>query len=184
MRIRYSNLVQDLDGSVRHWQENTARGLSRSALETAIHSGTARSLVYTSVLMTHHVTGPFTVKLEPQAPDNDAARSANLGRLSIDKRFHGDLEAASKGEMLSAVTEVKGSAGYVAIERVTGTLGGRAGSFVLQHNAIMQRGVPQLAIVVIPDSGTDQLTGLAGTMTIRIEGGQHFYEFDYTLPVV
>ncbi|HVN04874.1 MAG TPA: DUF3224 domain-containing protein [Bryobacteraceae bacterium] len=132
--------------------------------------------------MTHHVTGPFTAKLAPQAPDNDAARSAKLGRMSIDKQFHGDLEAVSKGEMLSAVTDVKGSAGYVAIERVTGTLAGRNGSFVLQHNATMTRGVPQLAIVVIPDSGTDQLTGLSGSMGIQIEGGQHFYEFDYTLP--
>ena len=125
--------------------------------------------------------GPFDVKITPLDPAFKFDENPYT-RFSIDKQFHGDLEAVSKGEMLSAVTDVKGSAGYVAIERVTGTLAGRNGSFVLQHNATMTRGVPQLAIVVIPDSGTDQLTGLSGSMGIQIEGGQHFYEFDYTLP--
>ena len=132
--------------------------------------------------MIQHASGTFEVKLNPQKPDNQEAESANLGRMSIDKQFHGDLEATSKGEMLSAITDVKGSAGYVAIERVSGALQGRHGSFVLQHNGIMTRGAPQLTVVVVPDSGTDQLAGLSGALTIRIEGGKHFYEFDYTLP--
>ena len=105
-----------------------------------------------------------------------------VGRSSIDKRFHGPLHATSRGEMLTAVTSVKGSAGYVAIERVTGTLDGRAGTFVLQHDATMTRGAPELTIVVVPDSATGGLAGLAGRMGIRIEGGKHFYDFDYTLP--
>jgi len=129
-----------------------------------------------------HAKGTFEVKITPQKPDNKEAESANLGRMSIDKQFSGDLEATSKGEMLSAMTDVKGSAGYVALERVSGTLHGRSGTFVLQHNATMTRGVPELNIIVVPDSGTGQLVGLAGKMTIKIEAGKHFYEFDYTLP--
>jgi Protein of unknown function (DUF3224) len=123
--------------------------------------------------------GTFEVKLTPQKPDNKEAESANLGRMSIDKQFHGDLEGTSKGEMLSAMTDVKGSAGYVAIERVTGTLQGRSGTFVLQHNGTMTRGEPQLSVTVVPDSGTGELAGLSGKLTIRIDGKQHFYEFDY-----
>jgi hypothetical protein len=122
-----------------------------------------------------HASGTFEVKLTPQ-------ESANIGRMSIDKQFHGDLSATSKGEMLSAMTEVKGSAGYVAIERVTGTLHGKSGSFVLQHSGTMTRGEPQLSVTVVPDSGTGELTGLAGALTIEIVEKQHFYEFDYTLP--
>ena len=129
-----------------------------------------------------HASGTFEVKLTSQKPDNKEAESANLGRMSIDKKFSGDLEATSKGEMLSAMTDVKGSAGYVALERVSGTLHGRSGTFVLQHNATMTRGVPELSIAVVPDSGTGQLVGLAGKMTIKIVEGKHFYEFDYTLP--
>ena len=104
------------------------------------------------------------------------------GRMSIDKQFHGDLEGTSAGEMLSAGTVTKGSAGYVAIERVGGTLAGREGTFVLQHSATMNRGVPSLSITVVPDSGTGDLAGLAGTMMIIIEDGKHSYEFEYTLP--
>ena len=132
--------------------------------------------------MTMHAKGSFDVKVAPQKPDNPQAEKAGLGRMSLDKQFHGDLEAASNGEMLSFMTEVKGSAGYVAIERVTGKLGGHAGSFVLQHNATMNRGTPQLNIVVVPDSGTGELAGLSGTLTINIVEGKHFYEFDYSLP--
>ena len=124
-----------------------------------------------------HATGPFEVKLAPQPTDAPA-----LGRLSIDKQFHGDLEATSKGEMLSAMTETKGSAGYVAMERVTGALHGRKGTFVLQHSGTMNRGVATLSVTVVPDSGTDQLVGLSGKMAIKIEGGKHSYEFEYTLP--
>jgi Protein of unknown function (DUF3224) len=131
--------------------------------------------------VTSHASGTFDVKLMPQAGEDGA--DAGLGRMSIDKQFHGDLEGTSKGFMLSsAATVVKGSGGYVAMERVTGTLKGRAGSFVLQHSGTMTRGTPQLSVTVVPDSGTGQLTGLAGTLTIKIDQGKHSYEFDYTLP--
>jgi hypothetical protein len=125
--------------------------------------------------------GTFDVKLTPQTLA-DSAPDATLGRLSIDKQFHGDLEGASRGEMLSAGTAVKGSAGYVAIERVAGTLNGRKGTFVLQHSGTMNRGVPQLSVTVVPDSGTEGLAGLSGTMTIDLTGGKHAYVFEYSLP--
>jgi hypothetical protein len=132
--------------------------------------------------MSQHATGPFEVKITPQQPVSDVAKAANLGRMTIDKQFHGDLEATSKGEMIAAQTEVKGSAGYVAIERVTGTLKGKKGSFVLQHNATMNRGVPSLNIILVPDSGTGELKGISSKMNIIIApGGAHSYEFDYTL---
>src|SRR5213079_613039 len=101
--------------------------------------------------MSQRVTGPFEVKVTPQKPDTQIARAANLGRLTIDKRFHGELEAISKGEMLATQTEVKGSAAYVALERVTGTLKGRSGSFVLQHSATMNRGKPVSSVTVVPE---------------------------------
>ncbi len=123
--------------------------------------------------------GRFEVKLTPQAPQGEEA--ANPGRMLIQKQFHGDLDATSKGQMLSVMTGVKGSAGYVAIEEVTGTLNGRNGSFILQHTGIMNRGAPQLSIVIVPDSGTGELTGLAGSMSIQIADGKHNYEFNYTL---
>jgi hypothetical protein len=132
-------------------------------------------------LMTTHATGTFEVKLNPLQPYNDA-EGAMLGRFSIDKNFAGDLTASSKGEMLSAGTAVKNSAGYVAIERVTGTLNGRTGTFVLQHSGTMTRGTGELTVTVVPDSGTGQLEGLAGSMKIIIADGKHSYEFDYTLP--
>ena len=127
-------------------------------------------------------TGPFDVKLTP-IPLPESVADPSLAAMTIDKQFHGDLEAASKGQMLSAAGTEKGSAGYVAIEKVTGTLAGRKGSFILQHNATMDRGKPQLNIIVVPDSGTGELAGLVGTMNIIIApGGKHSYEFDYTLP--
>jgi hypothetical protein len=132
--------------------------------------------------MTKHVSGTFEVKVNPQKPDNKEAEAAKFGRMSLDKKFSGDLEATSKGEMLAAMTEVKGSAGYVAMERVSGTLGGRTGTFVLQHSGTMTRGFPQMSVQVVPDSGTGDLAGLAGSMTIKIEDGNHFYEFEYQLP--
>lgn len=101
--------------------------------------------------------------------------------MSIDKQFRGDLEATSKGEMLAASTDVQGSAGYVAMERVTGTLHGRSGAFTLQHSGTMTRDAQQLTVTVVPDSGTGELVGLAGTMTIDIVDGKHLYVFDYTL---
>jgi len=131
--------------------------------------------------MTAHATGPFDVKLTPLDPANKAEDNS-LGRMSSDKQFHGDLEATSKGEMLTAGTAVKGSAGYVAIERVSGSLNGRTGTFILQHNATMNRGTPQLNIIVVPDSGTGQLAGLTGTMNIIITDGKHSYDFTYSLP--
>jgi len=126
-----------------------------------------------------HATGSFEVKLNPL---ETYTKAATLGRMSLDKQFRGALEATSKGEMLSAATAVKGSAGYVAIEHVNGTLDGRSGTFILQHSGTMTRGAPQLSITVVPDSGTGQLTGLAGKMTINIVDKNHFYDFEYDLP--
>ena len=125
-------------------------------------------------------SGTFEVKLIPQ-PTADSGGTANLSRMSIDKKFSGDLEATSKGEMLAAGTDVPGSAGYVAIERVSGTLNGKKGNFVLQHSGTMTRGVPHLVISVVPDSGTDELVGLSGRMEINIADGKHSYLFLYTL---
>lgn len=123
--------------------------------------------------------GTFEVMVTPQQPDEYA--SGALGRMTLDKQFHGDLEATSKGQMLSGGTGTKGSAGYVAIERVTGALAGRRGEFLLQHSGTMTLGTPALTVTVIPDSGTDELTGLEGTMMIDISNGQHSYQFSYTL---
>jgi len=128
--------------------------------------------------MTTHATGSFEVKLIPQ---QDADGDPSIGRMTIDKQFAGDLQATSKGQMLSAMGEVKGSAGYVAMERVVGSLHGRKGSFVLQHSGTMNRGEPLLVLSVVPDSGTDELRGLRGAMKIIVAAGQHSYEFDYTL---
>jgi len=125
--------------------------------------------------------GSFDVKLKP-LPAYGAEVDQNLGRMSIDKTFHGDLEGTSIGEMLAAATKLKESAGYVAIERVSGTLDRRRGTFVLQHSATMTRGTPALSITVVPDSATDELEGLSASMTIRIEGKNHFYVLEYTLP--
>ena len=131
--------------------------------------------------MTSRASGTFDVKLTPQ--EGESGADAGLGRMSIDKQFHGDLEGTSKGFMLSsAATVVKGSGGYVAMERVTGTLKGRTGSFVLQHSGAMTRGTPHLSVTVVPDSGTGQLEKITGTMTIKIDEGKHSYEFDYLLP--
>lgn len=132
--------------------------------------------------MTHHAAGTFEVKIVQQKADNKPAETANLGRMSIDKQFFGDLTGTSQGEMLSYMTETKGSGVYVAIERVNATLQGRSGSFVLHHTGIMARGTPQLTVTVVPDSGTGGLAGITGTLVIKIEGGKHFYELDYVLP--
>lgn len=130
--------------------------------------------------MITHATGPFEVKLSPQAL-HDKSGTETLGRFSVDKQYHGDLEATGKGEMLTAGTSVKGSAGYVAVERVAGTLHRRSGTFVLQHSGTMTRGAPQLNITVVPDSGTGQLLGLAGNLSIKITEGKHSYDFEYEL---
>jgi hypothetical protein len=130
--------------------------------------------------MTKNAKGPFDVKLTPRTPDEDAPGPA-VGRMSLDKQFHGDLEGTSKGQMLAIRTEVTGSAGYVAMEWFAGTLHGRRGTFALQHSGTMSRGAPHLSVSVVPDSGSGQLVGLAGTMAIQIVDGKHSYEFDYTL---
>jgi hypothetical protein len=128
--------------------------------------------------MSATIKGPFDVKMSPQGAATDP-----VGRFALDKAYHGDLEATALGEMLAFGTAVKGSAGYVAIEKVTGTLAGRSGTFALQHWGMMDKGTPELRIMVVPDSGTGDLIGLTGTMTIDIQpGGKHFYGFTYTLP--
>lgn len=128
-----------------------------------------------------HAGGEFAVTLTPQTPEENVG-DPTVGRMAIDKQFHGDLEATSRGQMLTAMTDTKGSAGYVAMERVTGELHGHRGTFALQHNGIMNRGVPELSITVVPDSGTDQLAGISGRMTIDMVDGKHSYSFEYTLP--
>lgn len=156
------------------------------ALATAFVCGTSaeeRPTIRKGVTVTKHARGSFDVKVIPQKADNKEAEAANFQRLSLDKQFHGDLEATSKGEMIGSMSEVKGSGGYVAMERVTATLGGRKGTFVLQQSGTMTGGVPKMTVFVVPDSGTGELAGIGGTMTIKIEeGGKHFYEFEYTLP--
>jgi len=131
--------------------------------------------------MTRHAGGTFEVKVVPQG-QGDTVEGSVLGRMSIDKQYHGDLEGTGKGEMLTAMTAVEGSAGYVAMERVAGTLAGRRGTFVLQHRGVMTGGTQDLTITVVPDSATGQLAGLTGTMTITIDDGKHSYQLDYTLP--
>ena len=149
------------------------------ALLLLLFAGCASSPAQKGSFMTSRATGTFEVKLAPQAP---AFEESAIGRMSIDKQFHGDLEGTSKGEMLAAQTGVKGSAGYVAMERVTGTLAGRTGTFVLQHSGTMNRGAAHLDLNVVPDSATGQLEGLTGTMSIDIRDGKHFYTFAYSLP--
>lgn len=131
--------------------------------------------------MSSRANGAFDVKLTPQAQE-DGVGDPGIGRMALDKQFHGDLDALSKGQMLAVRTGTEGSAGYVAMEYVVGTLAGRAGSFALQHRGVMNRGVAELLVSVVPDSGTGQLAGIDGQMRIIIEGGKHLYEFDYDVP--
>lgn len=129
-----------------------------------------------------HASGTFEVKVQPQQADHPAAQGAGLQRLSIDKRFHGALEATSQGEMLAS-GDGRTSGAYVALEKVTGSLDGREGSFVLMHSAVMVDGTPRdWSVVVVAGSGTDALTGIEGAMRIRIADGRHFYDFDYRVP--
>ena len=152
--------------------------VSALAIVSVGHARGPQTNVQKGTSMSKRASGPFDVKLTPQE-----SADAAVGRMSIDKQFHGDLEATSKGHMLMASSSsVQGSAGYVAIERVTGTLNGRRGSFYLQHSGTMTRGAGDLTITVIPDSGTDDLTGLTGRMNIIIADGKHSYDFEYTLP--
>jgi hypothetical protein len=121
--------------------------------------------------------GTFDVKTMPQPADDSVA--GPFGRLFLEKQFHGDLDATSRGQMIGAFTAVEGSAGYVALELVTGTLHGKGGSFILQHNGTMRKGVPSMHVTVVPDSGTGELKGISGKMAIIIEGKKHSYEFEY-----
>ena len=131
--------------------------------------------------MAAHATGTFNVQMTPQASD-DKTSGSTLGRLALAKQFHGDIEGDSTGEMLTAMTPVQGSAGYVAIERVTGLLHGKAGTFVLLHRGLMQAGKFDLGITIVPDSADGDLTGLAGTLAITVVDGKHSYDLEYTLP--
>lgn len=137
----------------------------------------------TRMAITMHASGTFEVKTIPQ-PAEEGVGDAGIGRMAHDKQYDGDLAAAGKGQMLATRTAVEGSAGYVALERVSGMLHGRSGAFALQHSDTMTRGAPQLIITVVPDSGSDELLGLAGTLAITITGGQHCYDLEYTLPGV
>jgi hypothetical protein len=129
--------------------------------------------------MSMHAKGPFDVTMTPQ---KDEGADANLGRFTLEKTFHGELEARGKGQMLTVGTDVQGSAVYVAVEKVAGTLGGRQGGFSLYHQGVMTRGTPSLTVTIVPDSGTGALQGIAGTLGIDILDGRHFYDLAYTLP--
>lgn len=128
--------------------------------------------------MSDHAKGTFEVKMLPEeAPGGESV----VGRMKIDKVFKGDIEGTSEGLMVMTMTQVEGSAGYVALEKVTGTVNGKRGSFYLQHSGVMRRGHGQVTIVVVPDSGTDELTGIDGSFGLTITEGEHFYDFEYTL---
>jgi hypothetical protein len=130
--------------------------------------------------MSTHAAGPFDVKITPQ---DDKSDDSHLGRMTIDKQYHGDLEGTGKGQMLTAGTETKGSGAYVAIEKITGTIKGRTGTFILQHSGTMTQSKPSLTITVVPDSGTGRLAGIIGKMNIQIApDGRHSYDFEYALP--
>lgn len=131
--------------------------------------------------MSKKATGTFEVKVAPLAAEENVGDPL-IGRLSLAKTFSGAMAGSSKGQMLGIDTGIKDSGGYVAAERFVGTLDGRKGSFSLQHSGTMQGGKYEMNIIVVPDSGTDELSGIAGKMTIKIEGGKHFYELEYSLP--
>jgi len=131
-----------------------------------------------STTVTQHATGTFDVKLTPQ---DDKTGEPSIGRMAIDKQWSGDINGTSKGEMLSGGDFKSGSAGYVAMEKFTGTVAGRKGSFMFQHSATMNAGQGDLNITVVPGSATEELKGIAGKLTIKIEGGKHFYDFEYTI---
>jgi hypothetical protein len=160
----------------------TATMLSPLALSLVLVLATGSTPVQKETTMTKHAAGPFDVKVT-SLPLSGPSEEATLGRMSIEKQFHGDLEATGSGQMLTASTEVQGSGVYVAVERVSGKLHGRTGTFALYHRGVMERGEPHLEVTVVPDSGTGELVGLAGTLQILIvEGGKHSYDFEYTLP--
>jgi hypothetical protein len=153
------------------------RFLASIGLAISLFSPLARTQ-QKEIPMPHHAHGTFTVKVQPLTP----APAEGLSRFSLDKELHGDIEATSKGEMLGGGDYKQGTAGYVAIELITGTLNGKHGSFALQHSSTMDQNGAKMNIVVVPGSGTGELKGIAGTFIIKIENGQHFYDLDYTLP--
>lgn len=164
------------------WMAGPAQAAPEAATPspTPTSTSTSRSTpAMTQIVQT--AQGAFDVQLTPAppAPGNEAAK---LGRMALRKQFHGPLEATSLGEMLAFRSDTPGSAGYVAMERVEGKLDGRSGSFVLMHLGEMNRGQPRLTVQVVPDSGTGELTGLSGTMTIDASDGKHAYEFRYQMP--
>ncbi len=131
-----------------------------------------------------HASGSFEIKMMP-VDVSEAGKAGGIGRMTIEKTFHGGLEGTSQGEMLTGITPFSGSMAYVAIETVRGTVNGHRGTFVLSHNATMMKGDPASAvanIVVVPGSGTAELTGLSGSLAIAETGGQHTYDFTYALP--
>ena len=150
-------------------------------LITTVWSFSVASIAQGEERMTGVAKGSFTVEMKPQG-EPQVAEEVSLGRMSLTKQFVGDLEGGGSGEMLTAMTPIKGSAGYVAIERFTGTLHGKAGSFVLQHSGTMQAGSQQLSITVVPGSGTGELAGIEGVFKLDFADGRHDYELEYSLP--
>lgn len=133
-----------------------------------------------AALLTLHASGPFEITMIPAgAPEKEGATAT--AQMTLDKRYSGELAASGTGTMLTAVSDTKGSAAYVAIERVSGTLAGRKGSFVLQHAGTMRGGTSQATITIVPDSGTEELTGIGGSLALSVVDGKHFYALDYTL---
>jgi hypothetical protein len=163
----------------REAKAHTTLGTTRVARQSAL-TGTASTKSEASIVALQ-ASGTFEVKLAPQ-PLADSAADGSLGRMTIDKTFSGDLQGTSKGEMLTAGRPDKGSAGYVAVECFRGVLHGHSGTFALQHSGTMHRGAFSLTVAVVPDSGTESLTGISGAMDIKIVDGKHFYTFDYLLP--
>jgi hypothetical protein len=154
------------------------------AAPLAAHAqASASKSLHKDPVMSLHAEGTFDVKVTPLAAD-DATTGTSIGRYGLVKQYHGDLDAASRGEMMGAGDLAAGSAGYVAIEQVSGTLHGRSGSFALQHNSTMDAGNYNMSVTVVPGSSTGDLKGIAGTLTIIIAAGKHSYTFDYALPAV
>ncbi len=150
----------------------------RRSLAAGLAIGAAPFVIAQASVKIIKASGPFDVKMAPASP-----AGAAVGRFTLDKKYHGDLEGTGTGEMLTGMTDTKGSAGYVAIEKITGSLAGRTGSFMVQHSGLMNRGAPSLTISVVPDSGTGELAGLTGRMSIQIAAdGAHYYTFEYSLP--
>ena len=155
--------------------------LATLALTPIAAAQTALTSTPGALAMTLHAKGPFDVKMAPQ--DQDVGEGSTLGRMSLDKVFHGDLEATGKGQMLTASADTPGSAAYVAVERVTGTLHGKTGSFALVHRGVMRGAERKLSVEIVPDSGGGALKGIAGSLAIEIVDGKHLYDLQYTLPV-